>query len=394
MVRGVAAMTVRTVAIVGAGIAGLTAALCLARKGIRVHLLEQAGRLEEVGAGLQLSPNATTVLATLGLLPALESQWLEPERVVLASGRTLNPLTAVPVGVDARRRWHNPYGVLHRATLQSVLLDAVRADPLIRLDLGARIARYDRAALAAAIGAQPDLTIAADGVWSTMRTAVPGAAPARFSGYIAWRFSVPFASAPRFLDASCVTAWVGPSAHLVAYPLLEARAFNLVAIHRGPAGRHAWSTPPKAGAALRVDAFSGWNEALLALLRNADAPLAWPLYECGDGRWFDGNGLILIGDAAHATTPFAAQGAAMAIEDAAELAAAVAGRADTSIALAAFEETRRKRLRRVRARADFNRFAYHARGPIALARDAVLALRSQASLAADFDWLYGYRPAL
>ncbi|WP_108002855.1 FAD-dependent oxidoreductase [Mycoplana dimorpha] len=388
-------MTVRTVAIVGAGIAGLAAALCLARKGIKVHLFEQADRLEEVGAGLQLSPNATTVLATLGLLSALEAQWLEPDRVVLASGRTLKPLTAVPVGVDARRRWHFPYGVLHRATLQNVLLDAVRADPLISLDLGKRIDRYDGAALAAAIAAQLDLTIAADGVWSTMRTAVPGAAPARFSGYIAWRFSVPFASAPHFLDARCVTAWVGPSAHLVAYPLLEAKAFNLVAIHQGPAGRHDWSTPPAAaGAALRVEAFSGWNEAIVALLRNADAPLAWPLYECGDGRWFDGNGLILIGDAAHATTPFAAQGAAMAIEDAAELAAAVAGAADANIALAAFETARRKRLRRVRARADFNRFAYHARGPIALARDAVLALRSQASLAADFDWLYGYRPAI
>ncbi|HVK92205.1 MAG TPA: FAD-dependent monooxygenase [Mycoplana sp.] len=388
-------MTVRTVAIVGAGIAGLTAALCLARKGIASHVFEQADRLEEVGAGLQLSPNATAILATLGLLSALESQWLEPERVVLASGRTLRPLTTVPVGADARRRWHSPYGVLHRATLQGVLLDAVRANPLIRLDLGARIDRYDRAAFAAANGAQPDLTIAADGVWSTMRSAVPGAAAARFSGNIAWRFSVPFTNPPRFLDARCVTAWVGPSAHLVAYPLAEVKAFNLVAIHQGPSGRHAWSASPgEAGLALRVDAFSGWNEELVSLLRNADAPLAWPLYECGDGRWFDGDGLVLIGDAAHATTPFAAQGAAMAIEDAAELAAAVAGRADTSAALATFEDSRRKRLRRVRARADFNRFAYHARGPIALARDAVLALRRPTSLAADFDWLYGYRPTI
>lgn len=388
-------MTARTVAIVGAGIAGLTAALCLARKGIASHLIEQADRLVEVGAGLQLSPNASHVLSTLGLLPALEKRWTEPERIAIASGRSLKPLAHVPVGADARRRWHAPYGVLHRATLQQVLFDAARENPLIGMTLGVRMEGYDRAAeIADLIGVRPDLTVAADGVWSTMRAGVPGAANARFSGNIAWRFMVPFARAPRFLDPRAVTAFVGPSAHLVAYPLTDANAFNIVAIHKGPAFiSHGWEMHAgQAGATFRLDAFSGWNKDIVALLSLAEKPLAWPLYECGDGRWFDGNDLVLIGDAAHATTPFAAQGAAMAIEDAAELAQAVANASEVRSALAGFETQRRQRVRRVRARADFNRFAYHARGPVALVRDVVLGLRSPERLAADLDWLYGYRP--
>lgn len=385
-------MTVETVAIVGAGIAGLTAALCLARKGIASHILEQADRLEEVGAGLQISPNASGILARLGVLPALETQWLEPDCIVLASGRTLKSLTTIPVGADARRRWQHPYGVLHRATLQRVLLEAVQAEPLAQIHLGAQVARYDPAAIAAQAGESVDLIVGADGVWSKLRAAVPAAPPAGFSGSLAWRFMIPFDRASRFLDPRSVVAWTGPSAHLVAYPIAEAQSFNVVAIHQGAFRGHNWSaTSGQTGMALRLDAFSGWNSDILALLRAAEAPLAWPLYQCADGRWFNNRDLILIGDAAHATTPFAAQGAAMAIEDAAELAVTLATAADLPAALSAFEKRRRARLKRVRARADFNRFAYHARGPIALARDAVLALRNPESLAADLDWLYGYR---
>lgn len=388
-------MSARTIAIVGAGIAGLTTALCLARKGISSHILEQADRLEEVGAGLQVSPNASFVLSALGVLPALERQWIEPERIVLASGRNLRTLAEVPAGHDARDRWHRPYGILHRATLQRALLDAVAECPLAHLHLGTPVERYDRAAIGEVIGVRPDLTIAADGVWSKMRASVPGAATARFSGHVAWRFMVPFEGAPDFLHPRRVIAWVGPHAHLVAYPLREAKAFNIVAIHKSASGAHGWSHPSgDAGMTLRTDKFASWNGDIVKMLQQAAVPLAWPLYQCGDGRWFDDDGLLLIGDAAHATTPFAAQGAAMAIEDAAELAEAIANAPELVAAISGFETRRRERLRRVRSRADFNRFAYHARGPVALARNAVLALRSPESLAADFDWLYGYRPQI
>lgn len=374
--------------IVGAGIAGLTAALALARKGIASHVIEQATTLEEVGAGLQLSPNASRILADLGLLDALSARWTEPDHILLSSGHSLAPLASVPAGAAARRRWGAPYGVLHRASLQAILLDAVRAEPLCTLTTGQRI----ECAEAALSIAPADILIAADGVWSHLRQAVPGALPARYSGNVAWRFLVPFDAAPPFLNPRTVTAFLGPHAHLVAYPLAEAQAFNIVAIHAQPkAPPEGWLRRADATTQGRLqNAFSGWHAEIRRLLPDAKDPLVWPLFGCPDGAWTDGK-TVLIGDAAHAMTPFAAQGAAMAIEDAALLAKMLGEATDSVSALRSFEKARRERVARVRSRGAFNHFAYHARGPVALARNFVLSLRKPESLAADFDWLYGYR---
>lgn len=379
--------SVKSAAIVGAGIAGLTTALALARKGIAAHVFEQAPVLEEVGAGLQLSPNASRILAGLGLLDALSARWSEPDHILLSSGSTLAPLASVPAGRAARERWGAPYGVLHRAALQAALLDAVRREPLCSLATGRRIERAQDALAAA----PADVLIAADGVWSRLRRAVPGALPARYSGNVAWRFLVSYDAVPPFLDPRAVTAFLGPQAHLVAYPLAKTRAFNIVAIHQlAEAPPEGWSRTADAGARARLrDAFSTWHADVRRLLNDAREPLMWPLHECPDGAWTDGK-TVLIGDAAHAMTPFAAQGAAMAIEDAALLANALANAGDTAQALRQFESTRRERVAKVRSRGAFNRFAYHARGPIALARNLVLSLRSPDGLAADLDWLYGY----
>lgn len=383
-------MSSRTsVTIVGAGIAGLTSALALARKGIAVHILEQAPALEDVGAGLQLSPNASRILADLGLLDALSARWSEPDHILLSSGRSLAPLASVPAGAAARRRWGAPYGVLHRASLQAVLLDAVRREPRCALTTGRRIETAQDALSAA----PADVLIAADGVWSRLRSAVPGALPARYSGNVAWRFLVPYGVAPSFLNPRTVSAFLGPRAHLVAYPLAETRSFNIVAIHQfADAPPEGWSRMGDAAARSRLlAAFAGWHADIRALLAEARDPLMWPLFECPDGVWTDGRKTVLIGDAAHAMTPFAAQGAAMAIEDAALLANRLSDAADIGQALRQFETTRRERVARVRSRGAFNRFAYHARGPIALARNLVLSLRTPESLASDFEWLYGYR---
>ena len=380
--------TIKTTTIVGAGIAGLTTALALARKGIASHVIEQAPALEEVGAGLQLSPNASRILADLGLIDALRARWTEPDRILLASGLSLSPLASVPAGVSARNRWHAPYGVLHRASLQAVLLDAVRREPLCTLTMGERIETAD-AALAIA---PADILVAADGVWSRLRQAVPGALPARYSGNVAWRFLVPYDTAPAFLDPRAVTAFLGPHAHLVAYPLAEVQAFNIVAIHAQPeAPAEGWLRRGDSTTRARLlNAFATWHTDIRRLLPDAKDPLVWPLFGCPDGAWTDGR-TVLIGDAAHAMTPFAAQGAAMAIEDAALLAERLATATDKTAALGRFEKTRRARVARVRNRGAFNRFAYHARGPVALARNLVLSLRKPEDLAADFDWLYGYR---
>ncbi|TCL74039.1 FAD-dependent monooxygenase [Rhizobium sp. BK251] len=384
-------MSIRSAAIIGAGVAGLTAALSLARHGIRSDIFEQADTLTEVGAGLQLSPNASRVLGELGLLQALSEVWLEPRDVSLVSGRSLRRIASVPCGSFARARWGAPYGVLHRATLQRVLVDAVKANPLCTLHLSTLLANPSLQYLSQAGLAAADVLIGADGVWSRTRTQVPASPAPRFSGNIAWRFILREADAPRFLDRTSVTAFLGPSAHLVCYPLKETGGFNVVAIAAGSSSAREWGAAgSEAQRTMLIRQFAGWNAEIGRVLADAAQATFWPLYELGNGRWHNGRDTILIGDAAHAMMPFAAQGAAMAIEDAYELAGMLATH-PLAEAFDLFETRRQPRIARLRQRAAFNRFAYHARGPLRIGRDVVLALRPPQSLAADFDWLYGYR---
>lgn len=382
-------MTPEHAVISGAGIAGLTAALSFARSGIHCDLYEKAPELAEVGAGLQIAPNASRILDVLGVLPALESVWNEPERIDLVSGSSLKRLASVPVGASARARWGAPYGVLHRATLQQALLAAARNHPLIELHLGTPL---DPVAGSLPVRAQNGLVVGADGVWSRMRGVIPSSPTPAFSGNIAWRFTVPGAEAPSFLDVSAVSAFLGPDAHVVAYPLTEIGGFNVVAITAGNLASETWDAP---AGDLRLDLlmqrFSSWNPALRALVEGAREPRFWPLYQAGDGFWHNGLDTVLIGDAAHAMMPFAAQGAAMAIEDGYQLAHSIEAANTLPEALKGFELVRKTRLARARKQTDFNRFAYHATGPTRIARDLVLKMRTPQSLAASLDWLFGYR---
>ncbi|WEX78804.1 FAD-dependent monooxygenase [Sinorhizobium numidicum] len=379
------------VAIVGAGIAGLTAALCLARRGFKTDIFEQAEALEETGAGLQLSPNASRILIELGLLPALQDVWSEPDSIALVDGRSLRLLARVPAGSSARNRWAAPYGVLHRGSLQRVLLKAVEAEPLCRLHLGRRIEGDPEAAITNGIGCRASMIIGADGIWSRVRASIAGAGSACFSGNVAWRLMLPRHSANAHLSADRVTAFLGPNAHLVAYPIRETDSFNLVAIIEGKPTDGTWAGRNSEDRQREFTAaFESWHPDLHALLDDAASATYWPLYTVGDGAWHNGRDIVLIGDAAHAMTPFAAQGAAMAIEDACELARYLACSADVPSALAQYDSARRPRIARVRQRAAFNRFAYHARGPVRIGRDLVLALKGPEALAADLDWLYGY----
>ncbi|MBN8952160.1 MULTISPECIES: FAD-dependent monooxygenase [unclassified Rhizobium] len=384
-------MPIKAAAIIGAGIAGLTAALALAKHGIASDIFEQAEVLTEVGAGLQISPNASRILDALGVLDRLRSVWLEPEEVRLVSGSSLRPVASVRCGKFARERWGSPYGTAHRATLQKALLDAVTANELCKLHLGRHIDLKSKQALEEIAGREFDLIIGADGVWSKAHAMVPGAPSPLFSGNVAWRFSVPEAAAPALLDKASVTAFLGPSSHLVCYPIRENAAFNIVAIVSGSSASRDWgSAGNKAQREQMLRGFSGWNNTILKMLEAQDQASFWPLYEMKGGRWHNGRDTILIGDAAHAMMPFAAQGAAMAIEDAFELAGMLSARSPAE-AFELYEKHRAPRIARLRQRAAFNQFAYHARGPIRMARDLVLSLRPPQSLAADMDWIYGYR---
>jgi salicylate hydroxylase len=380
-------MPVEHAAIIGAGIAGLTAALALARHGVSSDIYEQASELTEVGAGLQVSPNASRILDTLGILGEIERQWLEPQFIRLVSGGTLKSLAAVPAGEFARQRWGAPHGVLHRATLQKALLSAVIASPLCTLHLGAKIAH----------GRMPegnrrvDVVIGADGVWSAARQRITQAPSPRFSGNVAYRFRVDPTSAPAFLDKANVCAFLGPSAHLVCYPLRETDDFNMVAIIAGQPASQNWANATSDHQLKVLGAsFKGWNRQFTSLLSDIE-PSCWPLYEATEGNWHNGTDTVLIGDAAHAMMPFAAQGAALAIEDAFEL-AALLSRYPANEALPRFALQRMPRVAKVRKRGALNRFAFHAGGPVRIVRDVVLSLKPPQSLAADLDWIYSYRP--
>lgn len=386
-------MSVASVAIIGAGIAGLTAALSFAKSGSQVHVIEQATALSEIGAGLQLSPNATHILNELGVLDEIKEHWFEPTSINLASGLDARNIVELPIAQVANARWGAPYGTLHRSTLQMALLHAVEKEPLGHIHYGAKLERPSRSQITQLIGISPDLIIGADGVWSKTRHAIAGAAKARFSGTIAFRFTLPAADVPDFFTKGAVTAFLGPGAHLVAYPLNEANSYNFVLLSNGQSGSETWDEA--ASLELRqlfAKRMRDWHPKIRTLFVSVENPRCWPLYEVDSKIWHNGKDTVLIGDAAHAMTPFAAQGAAMAIEDAYELAQMMSSSHNIAQTLTGFQEKRQPRINRARKRAAINRFAYHAKGPIAHARDLLLAFRPEKAFLADFDWLYGYKP--
>ncbi|RUT83740.1 MULTISPECIES: FAD-dependent monooxygenase [unclassified Mesorhizobium] len=398
----------RQIVIAGAGVAGLTAALAFADRGYTVRVFEQAQRLEAAGAGIQLSPNATRILRQLGVLDRLLPATVRPEAVVLKEAATLRELARVPLGQAAETRWQAPYLVAHRADLQSALMARVSQIPDIRLTTGARVssaATGPHGITATAeidgktIKAEGFLLIGADGVWSSVRALVDSAKRAalprnHFSGELAWRATIAAESAAGQAFAAigvtnCVTTFLHPGFHMVAYPVSKGAAFNLAAFTKGDRIAEGWSGNADAGILTR--ALRGTAAELARLVEQAGPWTAWPIHTVDSKQpWTTGN-MALIGDAAHAMTPFAAQGAAMAIEDAATLADIISDfPADPLAAPATWEQSRRPRVAQVARRGVVNRLAWHASGPVAIARNVFLKVRSE-KLAADLDWLYGWR---
>lgn len=402
---GAAPLRSRQIIIAGGGIAGLTAALAFAARGFPVRLFERAPALHEFGAGLQLSPNATRLLARLGVLDALRPVAVRPEAVVLRRADSLREIARVPLGSDAEARWKAPYLVLHRADLHGALLAQARRVQDIEITTGATVrdAAFHPMGVTASIdvdGAVREvggrLLVGADGVWSSLR-ALAGSGDSHFVGRNAWRATirtdgVAYAALQGFADRNLVTTFLHPQAHMVAYPIRAGSAINLVAFTRGKAMERNWSERRTPDALL--SALHGADDRLLQVIRESGQWTAWPIHTVDPTRqWTLPQGLALIGDAAHAMTPFAAQGAASAIEDAYLLAQNVAAQPDAiAIALQRYEAARRARVISVARRGRLNEFAWHAAGPVALARDLFLKARGPQRLAADLDWLYGWAP--
>jgi salicylate hydroxylase len=385
--------------IAGAGIAGLSAALALARTGRRVLVLERAAALTEAGAGIQLSPNASRHLQHWGVLERLRGAALAPRAVVVRRARDAALLARLPLD-DAEKRWGAPYLVAHRADLQKALLEALAAQSNIELRLGIGVAGFAADEEQVAVGAKHGLIrlrfdgaalIGGDGVWSDVRQrlAIPGDSPPSAAGRTAWRATISATQLPEGFAAPEVNLWLGKRAHLVHYPLRGGTQVNVVAIAEDSAvggdSANFWSATRDL--AILKQAFARWDETAQTLLSASADWRSWQLFDRAPLQHWSNGCVTLIGDAAHPMLPFLAQGAAQGIEDAAALEQALSANNDISAAFQVYETARIGRAARVQAASRRQGEIYHMAGPAALARDMVMRIVGRRMLARQ-DWLY------
>jgi len=376
------------VCVIGAGIGGLAVARALARRGAVVSVLEQAPEIAEVGAGLQVSPNGFAVLRALGLDDALRAGAVQARAVSLRDYKG-----GEVVRLDLGALGDSDYHFIHRADLIDILAAGAR-------DTGARI-RLMQKVVGVEDGAQPrvhlangaaveaDLVIGADGLHSVVRHALNGTATPVFTGQVAWRALVPnlWDRGPQ------VQVHMGPMRHLVSYPLRGGEMLNLVAVQE----RAAWTAESWSQRddpmALRA-AFGDFGRDARILIEAVDEVNLWGLFRHPVAQVWHAGGLAILGDAAHPTLPFLAQGASMALEDAWVLADALSSEATIDTALARYQARREGRTARVVAAASRNAWKYHLSFP-PLRWAAHTALRTGGRIAPlrmmrQFDWLYGH----
>ena len=358
------------IAISGAGIAGLTAALALAKNGHWITVFERANAIEDIGAGIQLSPNANQVLSRLGLGAAVKAISFEPEILQLITGKTGAPLSTLPFKKVMFQRYGAPYLVAHRGDLQSVLLEAAKSNLNIQIKTDMLIKRFnDQADGVEIAGKKFDLLIAADGINSALRGHVDPNAKVVADGQTAWRATLPLPTG----NQNAVSVYLNAGAHLVAYQMGARPVLNLVYVSR----RDQEPDPQSFGGPARdlINAASDWK--------------AWPLASVQSHVWHKGRA-VMIGDAAHAMTPHAAQGGAMGIEDAMVLAECVQNHPATEAAFHTYQALRQPRIARVKALSAQNRSIYQMGGVMALGRNAVMPLLPASLLLNRLDWLYGW----
>jgi salicylate hydroxylase len=393
----------RTVIIAGAGIGGLTAALAIAQRGFGVAVFDQAQRLEEIGAGVQLSPNASRILIALGLGEQLRRHVVAPHELRVMNGRTAGVLARAPLGAVAAKRYGAPYWVIHRGDLQAVLVNAVRAHPDIALHLGTRVEDFtftDNGVTISARSSQGEFEdhgaglIAADGLWSSLRRRLGHRREPRFARHTAWRALAPADAVVPELRSPAVNLWFGSRAHLVHYPVRGGSLINVVAIIRDDWREPGWSAPGERAEILARYPTPMWSAAARAILAAPRHWQKWALYDRAPLAHWGKGAATLLGDAAHPMLPYLAQGAAMAIEDAAVLAQRLADtRDDPAGAMRRYERQRRARTARAQRAARRNGVVYQLGGPGAFLRTLALTAIGGERLLARYDWLYGWAPA-
>ena len=420
-------MTSQHIVIAGAGIGGLSAALFLARAGRRVTVLEQAAELLEAGAGIQLGANAMKVLAALGLRDAVLQTACQPQSIAIRDATTGRSISRMLLGAAAQQRYGETYCTVHRADLQAALLQAVQAEPLIVLKLGTAIQSFMQHTRGVLVTLQDgnalpaDALVGADGLWSTVRAQSLHDGAPRATGHAAFRALLPAAAVPQALRQSEVGVWWGRAVHVVGYPVRSgdfwnlailaetrdetpSRAQNSSGVHRGE--EHSGENHTGAKNNGNTVQAAGWNLSattadaqralgntcadLTALINAAPSWKRWNLFDRPAVTSWGEGAVTLLGDAAHPMLPYLAQGAAMALEDAAALAQCMQSATAVPQALRAYEQQRMPRTQCVVNTARRNGHIFHLRGPLAVARNAVLALKGTEVL--GLPWLYAHSP--
>lgn len=383
----------RPMIIVGGGIGGAAAALALANKGFRVEVLEQADDLTEVGAGIQMPPNAFKAFAALGVLAAVEKVAAYPERLVLGDMLSGRPVYEVPIGDAFIERFGFRYALMHRGDLLQILVDACRASSLITLTTGARVTSFqdlgDRVVVTAnGRDYEGQAMVAADGLWSLTRTALHGAEPPRTESYIVCRGVVPVADLPSALYSPSVTMWGGPELDLFHYPLRRGEIYNIGASYRSP-DLVPGAPNPKGDRDVMLARFRDACPHVKALLDYIDVSRAWVLYDRPPIRQWAKGRVALLGDAAHPTTIYISQGACMALEDAVVVADCLSRTDDISTAFRAYEQMRYLRTARIQLTSRQFGDVYHATGVQRELRNHLLAGARPEALYETLAWVFG-----
>ena len=383
--------------IAGAGIGGLGAALSLAQIGLKVTVLEQSDAFGEVGAGVQVSPNAYKVLSGWGLNEALRQTANFPEKLQVRSTSSDKLLGQLTLGKTAQARYGFPFATIRRADLHALLLNAAQQFDHVDLRLNARISSITEQNQQVTVTTETgdsftaDALIGADGLWSRVRQHDLGDAAPRATGHTAWRAMLPMADVPPELKQDAVTAWLAPDSHTIAYPVQQGKWLNIVycSENRGKISLQPAYLLPKMLSKVLQKTFQ--------LASDSNAWTRWDLFDrpplTSSAQMFNPAhpSIALLGDAAHPMLPYLAQGAAMGLEDAQALAVAMLKNPyDLPLALQLYAETRWQRNAKVQARAARNGQIFHAKPPVSWARDAAMGLLGEKLL--DVPWLYGHKP--
>ncbi len=389
-------MTQKKVLVVGGGIGGLATALACGARGLPVQLIEKKATLSEVGAGIQLSPNVVRLLEGWGLRSGLDAVACFPPLLQVRSAQSAALLGQLSLGARAVRRYGARYATIARVDLQNLLLHAVQAQGSTQLLLNNALQLVSQDTHAVQVTTtdghqrRANVVIGADGLWSHVRDFVRTDAQPRFSGHLAYRAMVPQAALPLALRSEVITAWLGPRFHAVQYPVHGGQWLNVVVIVEGPSPQDIHHWDHEANARDLHTHMDGTASALQDLVAAIKVWRLWPLNglphlrsakELAFGR------IALMGDAAHPMLPYLAQGAGMAIEDAAALADVLAqSDVGDAAALERYAQNRWRRNARVQARAQRNGEIFHATGLQRWGRDTAMQVLGQRLL--DVPWLY------